>query len=40
MLGWLKSLSFSLKLKLGRLVIAIELKPAVAAEERQATGET
>ena len=34
------SLSFSFKLKLGRLVIVIELKPAVAAEERQATGET
>ena len=36
MLGWLKSLSFSFKLKLGRLVIVIELKPAATAPERQA----
>ena len=34
-----KNLSFSFKLKLGRLVIVIELKPAVAALERQVTVE-
>ena len=33
-----ESLSFSFKLKLGRLVIVIELKPTAAALEQQATG--
>jgi len=40
MLGWFKSLSFSFRLKFGRLVIVIELKPATAADKRQAVGET
>jgi len=36
----LKSLSFSFKLKLGRLVIVVELKPTTAVEKWQAAGET
>jgi len=37
---FLASLSFSFRLKLGRLVIVIELKPGSAAIKRQAAGET